>query len=132
MAEFAALKSEIAELVKQTGTYMTFAIASFGAITTWLLTNPMPSEVVLWARWLPLTVSGLFGSLAAAAYLRMGEKGVYLRKIDERLSAAGLGWEKEFSKRPRIMGAFYTLSWGALNLAGLITGLALPFPQATT
>lgn len=124
MAEFEALKAEIAELVKQTGSYMTFAITASGGIAAWLLTNRMEPEILWWARWLPLVVSALFGCFAMAAYLRMADKGRYLQKIEERLGFDGLGWERAFGKHSPLIGTFQLLGWGAMNALGLFMALA--------
>lgn len=130
MAEFEALKAEIAELVKQTTAHMSFAVAACGAILAWLLTHPMPGEVIAWARWLPLVVSGLLGLFALAAYLRVGEKGSYLRTLETRLAFPGLGWESKFRRRAPLIGLFQFVGWGVLNGLGLAAALALPFPQS--
>ena len=130
MAEFGALKSEIAELVRQTSASMTFAVTASGAIAAWLLTHPMDAEILRWARWLPVTVSALFGLFALGAYVRMADKGSYLRKVEARLALDGLGWEGAFAGRSPWIGIFQVLGWGVLNLLGLAMAIALPLPQA--
>jgi len=123
MAEFNFIKSEIAELVKQTNTSMTFAITTSAGIAAWLFAHP---AAYWWARYLPLGVSLLFGCQALSYYMRIGEKGEYLLKIEQKLGSDGLGWEEEFRSKPKLIGAMHTLSWGALNMAGAAVALFLP------
>jgi hypothetical protein len=126
MAEFNALKREIAELVKQTSTCMTFAITTSGGIIAWLLANP---EVDWRARWLPLTLTALFGCLAGSYYIRIGQKGAYLRKLEGGLGTKGLGWEREPKHPPRLIAAIHTLCWGALNAIGIAVAISVPTPH---
>jgi hypothetical protein len=122
LAEFTALKSEIGELIRQSNAYLTYAIATSGGVAAWLLTHPEDAGPVGPARWRPLTVSFLFGLLSLVSYVRIGEKGAYLRKLEDRLGAFGLGWEREIKRRPRMIFAVHVTMWGALNLAGALIG----------
>ena len=125
MAEFSALKSEIADLVKVASSNLQYALAVSGAITSWLVVSvkwprfgavsrPLSAENLRYAFLLPLLLSALFGMLALAAYLRIGMKGDYLSCIEDRLRARGLGWERHFKQRPRTLGALYLAVWSCL------------------
>jgi hypothetical protein len=127
MAEFEALKGEIAELVKQTGTCLTFAITTVGGITAWLLAH---TEIIWWGRWLPLAVSALFGCLAGSYYIRIGQKGDYLRKLELKLGADGLGWQGELNDQPKLIAVMHSLCWGVLNTIGIIVAASPPTAPA--
>jgi hypothetical protein len=131
MAEFSALKAEIAELVKVASTNLQYALAATGGITAWLLTTKVPNadEKLLfpvhlaqlrYSFLLPLLLSIAFGTLAGAAYSRINDKAVYLRLLEDWLRAAGLGWERTFKARPRTLGALYFTTWIGLLVVDLI------------
>ena len=125
LAEYAALKAEIAALVEQTRAHLTYAIATSGGIIAWLLTHTERITVPE-ARFIPFVVSALFGSLSCAAYLRSAEKSAYVRRLEESLAAAGLGWEHEPRRRPGLIMAMHLAMWGAVNLAGLYAAFCIP------
>jgi hypothetical protein len=119
MAEFQAAKSEISELLRQTSTTLTFAISMTGGITAWLVAHDMPPVTLNWARWVPLGITVLMGLLALSYLIRTLDKGDYLRKLERRLAAQGLGWERETRRRPWVIVATHLILWGALNLLAL-------------
>jgi hypothetical protein len=142
MAEFSALKSEIAELVKVASSNLQYALAVSGGITAWLLTTkapeagekllfPMTAGNLRYAAFvLPLVVSAVFGALASAAYQRIGQKGCYLRDIEDHLRAEGLGWERRFEARPRALGGLYSAAWFGLMMFDLaVASLAFVRPS---
>jgi hypothetical protein len=131
MAEFSALKAEIAELVKVASSNLQYALAASGGITAWLLTAKVPEDgktLLFPAKLqgphlvflLPLLLSVAFGMLAAAAYLRIGHKAEYLKLLESWLRAAGLGWERLFEHRPRMLGWLYGGTWGGLLIFDLV------------
>jgi hypothetical protein len=129
MAEYAAIKGEIAELVKQTEVYLTFAITAWGGLVAWLLTTRIPQKALEVVSWLPVTLSALFGLLAGSCLLRMSAKADYVKKVEEHLALAGLGWESGRDRRPRHLIVVNTLAWGTLNMLGLLLGWLLPSIQ---
>jgi hypothetical protein len=130
MAEFTALKAEIAELVKVASSNLQYALAASGGITAWLLSANMPKagEKLLfpldpvylrYAFLLPFLLSVAFGTLAGTAYSRMGDKAVYLKLLEDWLKAAGLGWERQFGHRKRTLGGLYFATWVGLLVIDL-------------
>lgn len=125
MAEFTALKAEIAELVKVASSNLQYALAASGGITAWLLSAKVPDtgEKLLfplepvqlrYAFLLPLLLSVAFGTLAGAAYGRIGYKAKYLKLLEDWMRAAGLGWERRFGTRARTLGGLYIATWVGL------------------
>jgi hypothetical protein len=108
MAEFSALEAEIAEMMKAASTNLQYALAASGGITAWLLSAKAPKagETLLvpagpdqlrYAFLLPLLLSVAFGTIAAAASRRIGDKVEYLKLLEDWLRAAGLGSERRSS-----------------------------------
>jgi hypothetical protein len=118
--EFAALKSEIAELLKASAAHFQYAVIGSGAIFTWLMTGhkaeggepalPIGPFASL-ALWLPLILSGLIFSLSLAAYIRIFEMGQYLKTIENALGHPMLGWEKRFGELPPTIGPIFFWGW---------------------
>jgi hypothetical protein len=127
LAEFAALKSEISDLIKQTTTYLTYAITLSGFIIAWLFSVEHAQKTVTQAQWLPIIISSMFGLLSAASYIRIGEKSRYIRKLEVRF-ASGLGWEHDPNSRPGKLFWLYVATWGILNSCNLILVPNLGFP----
>jgi hypothetical protein len=120
MAEFDALKGEIAALVKQMWVQLTFALTTSGGIAAWLLTTPLSPKDAALARWLPFAVSGSIGLLAGSSYLRAADKRRYIRKLEKMLGVKGLGWEGERAHNPVLLALAHTASWGAVNGIGIL------------
>lgn len=126
MAEFNALKGEIAALIKQMWIQLTFALSASGGIAAWLLTTPLGPDVIDLARWLPFAVSGSIGLLAGSSYLRAADKRRYIRKLEQALGDRCLGWEGERAHNPMLLALAHTASWGAVNGIGIIFALFGP------
>ncbi len=148
MAEFSALKAEVAELVKVASSNLQYALATSGGVTAWLLSAKAPKgeEKLLfsaqlhaqmhYAFLLPLLLALAFATLAFAAYRRIGHKAEYLKLLESWLRAAGLGWERKFEHRTRMLGWLYGATWvGLLAFDAIVASLAFhsyPAPEALT
>ena len=124
------MKAEIAELVKQTSSHLTYAITVSGAVVAWLFTQDEAQSVIAQARWLPIVCSAMFGLLAGVSYLRIREKSGYIHDLEERFAAQGLGWEHTLRSKPARIFWLQTASWGLLNFCNLVVALGLEFPAS--
>ncbi len=126
-AEFVALKSEIAEIIKAAAANFQYAVVGSAAIFTWIATSdrapdhkpiiPVNSNLLAQAVWLPFLLSALFFSLSGGLYIRLIEVARYLRRLEGALGSNELGWEKDYSTHPPTIGPLYFYGWMCL-LAG--------------
>jgi len=126
MAEFEALKGEIAALVDQTTRNLNYAIAVSGGVLAWLLTHKVDPNLFRLARSIPFIVAALFALYSFACYARIGEKAAYIALIEKTLSLPGLGWETRFKGRKAWLGAVNFLIWMLLLTGTLLVAAYLP------
>jgi hypothetical protein len=133
-AEFTALKSEIAELVKAAASNFQYAILASGGMFAWLLTSDLKTlaqrdaargELMSTAVFLPYGVSALFGALSLAGFVRIGEMATYLRALEKKLACSPFGWETYFSEHKIMMGAVFSFGWVLLLGGDLYLALRL-------
>ena len=134
MAEFTALKSEIAELIKQTYAYLTYAVGISGAIFSWLLTRSDEETNMWWMVFLPWLITFFYSQMAIASRRRINLKGGYLKLLEGRFSAPGLGWERTFAVQRESIGrlhavAWVVLFWGTFCIAIIVCSLELRKPS---
>jgi hypothetical protein len=137
MEEFKALKSEIAELVKSTASYLQYAILASAAVYAWLATAKISkpeegvhiffsSHLLEFAAFLPSILSIVFGMLTFGSYKRISEKGDYLAVLEQqfRLSTR-LGWQNKRKDASRLVRWSYVLGWSTLIICNLAGGTLL-------
>lgn len=87
-AEFIALRSEVAEIVKAAGANFQYALVGSAAVFTWIATSgrvkdqesllPLNPELLRLTVWLPFLLWAFFFAFSSALYIRMAEIGRYL------------------------------------------------------
>jgi hypothetical protein len=127
LAEFNALKSEVAEIIKAASANFQYAAVGSAAIFTWIATSNrsmdhqpifnINPELLPLTLWIPFLLAALFFSLSSALYIRLSEMARYLRRLEDALGLKDLGWEKEYSAHPGTIGPLYFYGWVCL-LAG--------------
>ena len=132
-AEFDHIKGEIAELVKLTSAHIQYALVTSGALFAWILTSvssgsdkgklaSIAAENLLILVSLPAAIASVFGLFSFGAYLRIGQKGRYLRRIEAQLGVRSLGWERTFSSNAPLLGALHWLAWMLLIIGDALLG----------
>jgi hypothetical protein len=117
VAEHKLLRDEISNLIKQLEQNQGLSLVASGAIWSWLVTLdwrtayipvlflPGALSILFWLRWLALE-TGIFNVAA------------YERRLEERLSLQGMGWETHVEATGR--GLFKLFHWTFWSV--LITG----------
>lgn len=126
MAEFSALKREIADQEVAIGRSLTFAITVSGVVLAWVSANHSSSTPMTLALWMPFGVSFLFGINSWAMYDHIVAKGKYLRQLELQFGLKALGWERAFREAAPMIRRLVYLPWAALiaatgGIAGYIT-----------
>ncbi len=98
LEEYKSLRAEIAANIKAAFDAYLYALVSNGGIAAWLLTHKtdIASYGVLGrmtASGLPLFVTVLALILTQFHIRNMGHAAAYLQRLENRIGAAGLGWE---------------------------------------
>jgi hypothetical protein len=129
MAEFTALKAEIAEQVKAAAANFQYALIASGGVIAWLSTKDKPTSPTLveLAWWVPVILSVFFGALSLVTMFRLGFTGTYILELEKRLAVNGHGWETYFRTRSRLFGLLYVIAW--VVLIGGTLWLALRGPR---
>jgi hypothetical protein len=123
MAEFSALKSEIAALNQQVVTHLNYGIAVSAGVFAWLFLREPEWEIMSIARFLPFLAAILFGVLSVACHARMEDRQRYIALLEAHFSARGLGWEAQPKSRRRHMGRWYLTAWAVLAAGNLLTAI---------
>jgi hypothetical protein len=135
-AEFVALKSEIADLVKTTAANFQYAAVGSagmftGLISTGIKKDEFPfitinSSYAHFALWLPFILTALFAAITGALYIRISEIWRYLCILEKALGSSPLGWEKRFGKHAATLAPIYGIAWAVLLLGDFFLALVLP------
>jgi hypothetical protein len=126
-AEFSALWSGVAEIVRAAGANFQYALVGSAAVFTWIATSgrvkdqepllPLNPDLLRLTVWLPFLLSAFFFAFSSALYIRMTEITRYLRRLEDALGSKSLGWEKEYVRHPHTISPLYVYGWFCL-LAG--------------
>jgi hypothetical protein len=133
-AEFVALRSEVAELVKSNAANFQYALLASGGIFAWIAAASLPAprfpireSLVSYAWLMPLFISSLFCSLSCATLFQIRRIARYLRIIEDTLGAARpLGWEKHIEDRARTFMLIYIYGWVALLVGDFAVAVLVP------
>lgn len=132
LEEFKQLKGEIAVLLGRIDTLARYALLVAATVFSWLTTqgigvapdgawcNKVPLRIFRQAWWIPLAFSALSGMAAVLALCRAMQMGAYIKKIEQRMAAHGLGWEHSLEKKTSVLTLAGVVFWAILFLA---TGL---------
>jgi len=70
-----------------------------------------------YAPWIPLIITSLFLWITCALYIRISEIARYLRRLEDALGSARLGWEKAF-EGTQVRSGQFIYSDGFLLVSG--------------
>ena len=125
--EYGHLKKEIEGLVAGTTANLQYAIALSGGIFAWVLVTARTavdfSNFPANAAWfLPAALTIAFAVATCAMYLRIGQMGDYLLKLEEAYADDDLGWERHFRRQPTVFLYVYGAAWVALIVGDFLFG----------
>lgn len=137
LEEYRGLRAEITATIRSQFEAYLYALVANGGIIAWLLANRAQLDTYgYWGLKLAALVPFLVTLLAYCWTLFYGKHiqtaGGYLRKLEERIGAANLGWETFLASQPHIAGShllkrmyYGNLLWILLFLADIAFALAL-------
>lgn len=129
LEEYRGLRAEITTSIRSQFEAYLYALVANGGIIAWLLANRAELEAYgFWGLKLAALVPLLVTVLAYCWTIFYGKHvqtvGGYLRKLEERIGAANLGWETFLAGQPYIPGSHYLKRMHYGNLLWILLFLA--------
>lgn len=132
MEEFRQLKMEITALLSRIGYLFRYSLISSAIIYSWLVTQAthfssagpcltLPKDLVIYSLWIPPIFVLLSGVIASLTFSHVHVVGSYIKTVEEKLGASGLGWEQHWTGRGPSIAFWFRATW-ILLFAGCLIG----------
>jgi hypothetical protein len=138
MEEYRQLRTEVTGLLSRIELLFRYSLLAVATVSAWLLANSMSvtqsmdpcvklPKALLYFGWsIPPIFVVCSGLMASITNVRVRQIGEYLTKLEERLGAADLGWERDLSKKESILTNTTTrLWWGLFAFSAIASGVGL-------
>ena len=93
MSEYAALREEILETLREIPKNERLALVLSAAFWAWLISNTGGHGYIYVAVWIPAALTYLFRKRAISFDKKFEAFRLYLMKVEEKFDLEGLGWE---------------------------------------
>lgn len=120
MTEYAHLRSEVLDAVKEVPANEKWALLTSGAFWGWLASSSSRADLVPVVWWVPTALTVLFFLRWRALDDKFTTFGKYLRRVENGLGLEGYGWEHHintsvkdfFGIKARVRNWFRIYGWG--------------------
>ncbi len=132
MAEFTALKSDLADHIKSTTANLQYALLASAGVFAWTLNDQSVGQAtrdhtraLSLAVWLPFLLSNVFGLYSILIRVRIGKEVQYVRKLEALFSLQGLGFEGFLHNHLVLVTWLQTGAWTLLIVGDAALALAI-------